>query len=482
MSRKGIEVGGISHHHDGTPNGPLSGRPDASVGLRPTHTQLRKRMTMVDVIALGVGSSVGVAIFSILAPAAKLAGAGILAAIAIAAIPMVIFAVVYAFMGSTVPRSGASYDWPARFVHPLAGFMVAWLRILGNTAALIVLTQVLIQYLSKAVTLPERPAMLGLLAFFCVANLLGVHVAARIERILVLVKVVALAAFTLVGIWSIHLSNFHPALGNGASGMFAAIAILVSLYMGIESAVEVGEEIKNGTTIIAEGLGIAALITTLIYLGVSAVAVGVLGTVALSESATPLLDAGTQFLGRWNTPIILFAAVAAIGTSINGIYLTFTRFLFAMGQDRVLPAALADIHPRWATPHVAILAVFCLSVAGLLLPSSLLFLFLAINIPTMLKYFFNCLAAERLATRHPELHERARFHLKVRTVKAWAYAGMVSAVIMLAAGLTADWRPYAILIVWAAVGALYWKLRGPSGRRTNSRHDHAIVEAAVSLR
>jgi APA family basic amino acid/polyamine antiporter len=190
-----------------------------------------------------------------------------------------------------------------------------------------------------------------------------------------------------------------------------------------------------------------------------------------------LFDAGSRFLGRWNAPVIVFAAVAAIGTTINAIYLTFTRFLFAMGQDRILPAALADIHPRWATPHVAILAVFCCGVAGLLLlPSSILFLFLAVNLPTMTKYFFNCLAAARLATGHPDLLARARFRLKGGTVRAWAYAGMVSSVVLFVAGFTADWRPYGVLATWAVAGALYWQLRALYPSR---RARHHVVPAEL---
>ncbi|MCX5760589.1 MAG: amino acid permease, partial [Gemmatimonadetes bacterium] len=135
------------------PGGPVV---DPSSG---TGTTLTQGLSMVDVIAFGVGSAVGVSIFSIMAPAAQLAGSGMLLALAVAAVPMVIFAVVYAFMGSTVPRSGASFDWPAQFIHPFVGFMVAWLRIIGNMGALIVLTLVLVNYVSRVYPLPQKPAM-----------------------------------------------------------------------------------------------------------------------------------------------------------------------------------------------------------------------------------------------------------------------------------------------------------------------------------
>jgi amino acid transporter len=112
-------------------------------------------------------TAVGVSIFSIMAPAAKVAGTGMLPALALASIPMIVFAVVYAFIGSTAPRSGASFERPARFIHQFAGVMVAWLRVVGNTGALTVLTLVLVSYVSRPVTLPQKPTRFMLLLAFC---------------------------------------------------------------------------------------------------------------------------------------------------------------------------------------------------------------------------------------------------------------------------------------------------------------------------
>ena len=113
-------------------------------------------------------TAVGVSIFSIMAPAAKVAGTGMLPALALASIPMIVFAVVYAFIGSTAPRSGASFERPARFIHQFAGVMVAWLRVVGNTGALTVLTLVLVSYVSRRpLTLPQEPTRFVLLLAFC---------------------------------------------------------------------------------------------------------------------------------------------------------------------------------------------------------------------------------------------------------------------------------------------------------------------------
>ena len=442
---------------------------------------LKQGLTVVDVVSIGVGSAVGVSIFSIMAPAAAIAGPGMLLGLALAAIPAITFAVVYAFMSSAVPRSGASFDWPSRFIHPFVGFIVAWLRILGNTGALTVLTLVLVGYASRVMSLPQKPAMLGLLGIFFLTNLFGVRIVAGVERVLVAFKLIAFALFVVLGARSIHPANFQPLLGTGWRGIFASLPLLISLYMGIESATEMGEEIHNGVAVIARGLGIAVLLTILVYVSVSTIALGVLGS-ALGNSNAPLFDAGSVFLGRLNTPLILVCAVASIGTSINAIYLTFTRFLFAMGRDGVLPAAFAKTHSRRGTPYVAVTTVFLLGAVGLLLPSNLIFLFLAVSVPIMLKYVSTCWSAWRMVERHPALHSAAKFSLSAGTVKAWSATGIVLALILLGAGLSADWRPYAILAIWFAVGCLYWVVYGQGvSRAMRVRHAEDSELAPVNL-
>ena len=102
-------------------------------------------------------------------------------------------------------------------------------------------------------------------------------------------------------------------------------------------------------------LGIALSITSAValYLLVAVVALGVLGGDALAASEAPILDAAKRFMGPLATPVIVLAAVLAIGKSLNAIFIVFSRSLFAMGRAGVLPEAFARVHPRWGTPHVA---------------------------------------------------------------------------------------------------------------------------------
>ncbi len=421
--------------------------------------QLKKGVSLLGIIALGAGTAIGVSIFSVIAPGAELAGPAMLISLILAGVPMILFAVIYAFMGSAVPVSGASYEWSRRFIHPFVGFMVGWLRMVGSTAALIVLSFVLVQYWSMVVSLPLKPTMFAVLSFFFLLNLFGVSVAARGQSIMVFVLLTTCALLAAAAIPDLKPANFSPLLEKGWGGVFAAVPLMVSLFLGIETATEVGEEVKDGYKTIPLGIALSIVITAAIYLIVAGSAIGVLGAARLGASDAPLLEVATESLGRLGTPLILTSATVALGSSLNAIFMIFSRSLFAMGRSGILPTSLASVHSRWSTPHVAIITVFGFCCLGLFLPSSLIFLFLAVNIPTLFKYGATCIAATRVVAHHPDVYKKAGLRLRPAVINTSAYAGAVCAVGVILLGLQADWRPYVLLGSWAIVGAIYYFLR-----------------------
>ena len=421
--------------------------------------RLRKGVSLLDIVTLGAGTAIGVSIFSVIAPGAALAGPGMLVSMALAIVPMVVFAVTYAFMGSAVPVSGASYEWSRRFLHPFVGFIVGWLRIAGSTSALVVLSFVLVQYWSMAFPLPLKPAMFGVLALFFLLNLAGISVAAKGQSLMVVVLLATCAVLVGSATTEWDPSRFSPLLTEGWSGVWAAVPLMVSLFLGIETATEVGEEVKDSHRTIPLGIALSIVLTAGIYLVVAGAAVGVLGAPRLGESDAPLLALANETLGPLGMPLILVSVTVAIGTSLNALFMIFSRSLLAMGRSGVLPSALGRVHARFGTPHVAIATAFGFCCLGLLLPSNLVFLFLAVNIPTLLKYGATCLAATRLVARHTEIHGKAGFRLRPAVISGWAWTGAVLAVILILLGLSADWRPYAVLGGWTVAGVAWYRLR-----------------------
>lgn len=421
--------------------------------------QLRHGVRLIDLVMLGAGTAIGASIFSVLGPAAQVGGAGILITVAVAAAPMVLFGLVYAFMASARPRTAASYEWQREFTHPLLAFAIVWMRVLSNAVVMIILAQVLVNYLSMVLPLPAKPVMFAFFAAVFALNYLGVAIAARAQTVLMLGLLAVFAVFVASGAPSLDPGLFAEAAGGGWLPILAALPLMIQLFLGIETATEVGEEVDNPKTTIPLGLALALVLTVVVYLAISFTALSLVGAEGLAASKAPLLDAAKVSLGPWATPLIVTAAALALTKSMNAVFLVFSRFLFAMGRAGVLPEPLGRIHPRFGTPHVATLVAFGACVLGLFLPSSLLFLFIAVNVPTMMKYLGSCLAAWNLAAKHPHIHAEARLKFSRRTVMALAALGILAALVIAALGATTDWRPYVLLVGWLAVGLGYYAMR-----------------------
>lgn len=436
---------------------------DAEVRTR-TDSGLKRGVGLIGVVMFGAGTAIGVSIFTVLQPASAIAGSGLLVAAVLAALPMILFALVYAFLSSALPRSGASFEWPTQFVHPMVGFLVAWLRILGSIGAIIVLATVLVNYLQMAgldrlVAVSDTTAMAVIVTAIFLINWLGISVVARAQTLMMAVLLVAMALFVATGAPDMRFDRMTGVFAQGWLAIAAAVPLMITLFLGIESATEIGEEVRAARRTIPRGITLAVLLTGLVYFAVSVVALGLLGPEGLAESDAPLLEAARVGMAGWAVPVIVTAAVVSILKTMNAIVLIFSRYLFAMGRTGVLPQALGRVNRRFGTPHIALLIAYGGTLAAFLLPSSLVFLLLAVNIPTMLKYLTSCLSAIGLVRHHPELHTQASLNWSRGLVESIAIAGSLAALGIILAGIGADWRAYVLVGAWGLLGILYWLLR-----------------------
>jgi APA family basic amino acid/polyamine antiporter len=421
-------------------------------------SELRHGVRLLDLVMLGAGTAIGAAIFTVLGPAAKVGGTGILITTILAVLPMALFALVYAWLASTAPRTAASYEWQRQFTHPAFAFAIVWLRVLANAVVMIVYGQTLTNYLGMVIDIPAKPVMLGFFAVLFALNYIGVAVAARVQTALMLLLLVVLAL--LVGAAGPQLKPqlFADALAGGWLPIAAALPLMIQLFLGIETATEVGGEVADARRVVPLGVAGALALTLVVYLAVAFASLSLVGAPALAASKAPLLDAAKAAVGPWATPVIVTAATLALTKSMNATFLVFSRFLYAMGRAGALPAALASIHPRFGTPHVATIAAFAAACAALLLPSSLLFLLLAVSVPTMLKYAGTCLAAWN-AAGHDDVRAEARLRFSPGLIKLLAGLGGAAAVIIAALGFSTDARPYALLAGWLVLGLGYYAWR-----------------------
>ncbi len=159
------------------------------------------------------------------------------------------------------------------------------------------------------------------------------------------------------------------------------------------------------------GLALVALLYVLIQL----VCIGTLPGLATSER--PLVDAGSTFLGPSGALLItLGAAVSMLGT-LNGSMITISRLPYVMAAAGQLPRALAVIHPRFRTPHVAV--VFSgLLVLAFTLSGTFVYLLTLSTVARLLVFAITCVAMPVL--RHNPAVPTARFVLPAGLIVAAA--------------------------------------------------------------
>lgn len=431
-----------------------------SAEARAPEGALGGHVGLTDVVMLGAGSALGVSVFSVLGPAAKIGGSGILLTLVVAALPMCVFGLVYAFMASSVPKTGASFEWPREYIHPLAGFGVAWVRILGQVGQMATLAAVLLDYLSQVVDLPARPAMLVIFGALWLLNLRGIDVAARAQTLVMCVFLLVLGIFIVSGIPHVEMRRIGPLIPHGWLPVLLAAPIMANLFMGIEAATEIGEEVRDPTRNVPLGIAIALCSIGLIYASVCFVALGLVGPRSLALATAPLVVAAKQSLGRYAIPLVVTASTLSLLKSLNATYILFTRSLFAMGRSGLLSNRLGHVDPRRGSPRIALHVAFVCACVGVLLPNDLIFLFVASSIPTVLKYMSTSVCAVRIARGRRKELSQARFRISAPLLWSLGWLGVACAAGILALSFADDWRASALVAGWGLCGLVYWVIWG----------------------
>jgi len=134
-----------------------------------------------------------------------------------------------------------------------------------------------------------------------------------------------------------------------------ATVILFFAFAGAESALSASGEIKNPTKTVPVGLFLGLLGILALYVGLQSVAQGVLGSELANNTDAPLAAAANLVLGSWGGKMLIVAGVVSIYATLSGDVLNAPRVIFASAQDGNLPRVLAKVHPKYRTPHVAII-------------------------------------------------------------------------------------------------------------------------------
>ncbi|MFD2621204.1 amino acid permease [Streptomyces chumphonensis] len=342
--------------------------------------ELRRTLTMWQLTMISIGATLGTGIFVVLGEAVPDAGPAVTISFVIAGLTALFSALSYAELAGTIPASGSSYSYS----YATMGELVAWIcglcLILEYGVSVAAVAVGWGQYLNElldgtiGVTIPAALSnppgdggYFNLPALFVVVLAMaflmgGARESARVNSIMVVVKIGALLLFCAVAFTGIRAGNYEPFMPLGMAGVSAAGASLFFSYIGFDAASTAGEEAKNPQRDLPRAIMLSLLIVTALYVMVAAVAVGAVPWESFEGSEAALAGVLSDVTGQdfWAT-ILAAGAVVAIASVVLAVLYGQTRILFAMSRDGLVPRVFSKVHPRTGTPraNTFLVSAFC---------------------------------------------------------------------------------------------------------------------------
>ncbi|HEX7128556.1 MAG TPA: amino acid permease [Rhodanobacteraceae bacterium] len=469
---------------------------------------LKRQLGPIQLTLLGIGAVIGTGIFVLTAEAAQKAGPAMMLSFVIAAVVCGLAALAYAELAAMVPVSGSAYTYTYGVMGELIAWIVGWALVLeyaiGATAVCVGWSGYVNGLLNSGVFGLVKPGALSLPhwlqvgptlggGFNLLAFLIGIAVtwllvigtskSARVNAVLVAIKIIALTVFIVIAVPAVKNANLHPFLPTGwgsptgGVGVLGAAASIFFAYVGFDAVSTAAEETKNPNRNIPIGLIGALAICTIFYLLVGYGAAGSVGAQPLASATGAFLDPGTpafaaacgnsqalvcsreplaQVMSTLGHPrfavMIELAAIVALPSVILMMMFGQTRIFFTMARDGLLPSKFSSVHPRFFTPHVITYVTgFVVSICAALFPVGKLAD--TSNAGTLLAFAMVSIGVMVLRKRQPD---RPR---PFRTPLVWIVCPLaVAGCILLFVNLSIVAK--VVFAVWAVIGLILYGLYG----------------------
>ena len=346
--------------------------------------------------------TVGSGIFALPALAvAQLGGAAPLAYL-LCAVVMGLVVLVFAEAGSRVSVTGGPYAYVETALGSFTGFVAGVLLSITDVSAAGAIAMLLASSLARLLGLSGvlwvDVIVVVLLAGLATVNIRGVRWGARLVEVSTVAKLLPLLFFVAVGAFFVSPANLHWGTTPTASAVARAAGTLVFAFTGIEAALLPSGEVRDSSRTVPRAASLALGATTLLYLAIQAVALGVMGTALADDRVAPLASAAGTFAGAAGRTLLLAgASISAFGW-LTGSILAGPRALFALARDGFLPRRLTAVHPRYRTPHVAIVSYAVIALA-LALSGTFEQLAVVSNLAALGLYFLAAIAVWQLRRR-----------------------------------------------------------------------------------
>ena len=312
--------------------------------------ELERDLGLPSVLAISIGAMIGSGIFILPALALGIAGPAVILAYALAGLLVVPAALSKSEMATAMPEAGGTYIYIERGMGPLLGTVAGvgtWFSLSFKGALALVGG---VPYLLLLFDLPLKPVALGLAAVLILVNLLGAKQTGRLQVGIVVVMLAALGWFAAGSATSVQSANYVDFFGAGVGGLLAATGLVFVSYAGVTKVASVAEEVEEPGRNIPLGILGSLAFTTVLYVAIVAVLVGVTDPGSVAGTLTPVAVAAEATLGQAGVVAVILAAILALVSTANAGILSSSRYPFAMSRDRLAPPSFSAVSDRFGTP------------------------------------------------------------------------------------------------------------------------------------
>ena len=273
----------------------------------------------------------------------------------------------YAELGALFPRAGGQYVYLRDAYHPLAGFLYGWaLLALIESGAIAAVAITFATYALRLIGRPDVaavPVAVGAIVLLSIINYLGVKPGSRVLNVFVVLKIAALGVIIVAGALAPGSSGWWSAARETSASTSAsttalafggALIPILFAYGGWQNANYVAEEIEHPRRNLPRSLLAGTVTVVVIYVLVNVIYLRALGLEGLAATMTPASKAVEGMLGAWGDRFVTAAIAISTFGFLDLAILAPTRVYYAMAADGVFLPALAQLHPRYRTPWLAI--------------------------------------------------------------------------------------------------------------------------------
>ncbi len=471
--------------------------PHGVSNLAPSRPELSRDLGVSQASAVVVGTIIGSGIFLVPAEMMKAVGSAKLVYLAWIVGGLLSFfgALTYAELGAMKPQAGGEYVYVRDGYGPMAGFLYAWTWfVIAKPASVATVVTGLVRILGTfpvfsffSVNVITVPFAVNWGQIFAISaailisflNYLGVKRAGEFQLVFTLLKVAIILGIVVVCFsgmgdapgrgWSNFAGTFAGATG-GVAGFMAALVAALWAYDGWNDLNMVAGEVKRPERNIPIALIAGVATVAVLYMLVNAAVQYVLPASAIAASPRPASDAVAQVMGHLGASIVSAGMALSMLVTLNGTIMSGARVPYAVARDGYFFRALAEVHPRFHTPSVAIVVQAVLSILLLLLGANFRQLF---SLAIFAEWLFYMIAGSTIFIF------RWRDPQAVRPYRMWGYPFVPVVFVAVSAALLyytfkSDLRnsTYGLLVILSGIPVFFYFSRRrkflPSARATGN--------------